>query len=211
MKKRKISGDKLVLLAAIAAVFVLFTALNRNFFSVTNMINILIAASLVGLVAIGHTYLIIAGQNDLSPGSLAAFAGVLAATLVSLGVSFLISCIITVLAGMLVGFCNAFMVNKIKLEAFIATLVSQSVIRGFAYILCGGKPVAIANPTYLLLGKLRILNIPLSVWIMLIAIVIFGIMLAKTKFGRSVYAIGGSQEAARLAGCLLYTSDAADD
>lgn len=200
MKKRKISGDKLVLLAAIAAVFVLFTALNRNFFSVTNMINILIAASLVGLVAIGHTYLIIAGQNDLSPGSLAAFAGVLAATLVSLGVSFLISCIITVLAGMLVGFCNAFMVNKIKLEAFIATLVSQSVIRGFAYILCGGKPVAIANPTYLLLGKLRILNIPLSVWIMLIAIVIFGIMLAKTKFGRSVYAIGGSQEAARLAG-----------
>ncbi|NWO21282.1 ABC transporter permease [Oribacterium sp. oral taxon 102] len=200
MKKRKISGDKLVLLAAIAAVFVLFTALNRNFFSVTNMINILIAASLVGLVAIGHTYLIIAGQNDLSPGSLAAFAGVLAATLVSLGVSFLISCIITVLAGMLVGFCNAFMVNKIKLEAFIATLVSQSVIRGFAYILCGGKPVAIANPTYLLLGKLRILNVPLSVWIMLIAIVIFGIMLAKTKFGRSVYAIGGSQEAARLAG-----------
>lgn len=200
MKKRKISGDKLVLLAAIAAVFVLFTTLNRNFFSVTNMINILIAASLVGLVAIGHTYLIIAGQNDLSPGSLAAFAGVLAATLVSLGVSFLISCIITVLAGMLVGFCNAFMVNKIKLEAFIATLVSQSVIRGFAYILCGGKPVAIANPTYLLLGKLRILNVPLSVWIMLIAIVIFGIMLAKTKFGRSVYAIGGSQEAARLAG-----------
>lgn len=200
MKKRRISGDKLVLLAAIAAVFVLFTALNRNFFSVTNMINILIAASLVGLVAIGHTYLIIAGQNDLSPGSLAAFAGVLAATLVSLGVPFLISCIITVLAGMLVGFCNAFMVNKIKLEAFIATLVSQSVIRGFAYILCGGKPVAIADSTYLLLGKLRILNIPLSVWIMLIAIVIFGIMLAKTKFGRSVYAIGGSQEAARLAG-----------
>lgn len=60
----RLSGDKLVLLAAIAVVFALFTALNKNFLSVTNMINILIAASLVGLVAIGHTYLIIAGQND---------------------------------------------------------------------------------------------------------------------------------------------------
>lgn len=80
MKKLKIDGDKLVLMAAIVAVFVLFTALNRNFLSVTNLINILIAASLVGLVAIGHTYLIIAGQNDLSPGSLAAFSGVLAST-----------------------------------------------------------------------------------------------------------------------------------
>lgn len=84
----RLSGDKLVLLAAIAVVFALFTALNKNFLSVTNMINILIAASLVGLVAIGHTYLIIAGQNDLSPGSLAAFSGVMAALLAGKGISF---------------------------------------------------------------------------------------------------------------------------
>lgn len=84
----RLSGDKLVLLAAIAVVFALFTALNKNFLSVTNMINILIAASLVGLVAIGHTYLIITGQNDLSPGSLAAFSGVMAALLAGKGISF---------------------------------------------------------------------------------------------------------------------------
>jgi ribose transport system permease protein len=200
MKKLKISGDKLVLIAAIIVVFILFTLLNRNFLSITNVINILIAASLVGLVAIGHTYLIIAGQNDLSPGSLAAFSGVLAATLVSMGLPFLLACIITIAAGMVVGVLNAFMVNKIHLEAFIATLVTQSVIRGFAYIICGGKPVAISNKSYLLLGKLRILNIPVSVWIMILCIVVFGIVLSKTKFGRSIYAIGGSQEAARLAG-----------
>ena len=58
-----IDGDKLVLIAAIIVVFALFTCLNKNFLSVTNMINILIAASLVGMVAVGHTYLIIAGQN----------------------------------------------------------------------------------------------------------------------------------------------------
>ena len=134
-----ISGDKLVLLAANVAVFILFTALNKNFLTVANMINILIAASLVGLVAVGHTYLIIAGQNDLSPGSLAAFSGVLAALLVSKGIPFFAAVLLTIMCGVLVGAFNAFMVNKIRLEAFIATLVTQSIIRGFAFIICGGK------------------------------------------------------------------------
>lgn len=196
----QISGDKLVLLAAIAAVFALFTALNKNFLSVTNMINILIAASLVGLVAIGHTYLIIAGQNDLSPGSLAAFSGVLAALLVGKGIPFGLAVLLTIACGILIGCFNAFMVNRIHLEAFIATLVTQSIVRGFAYIICAGKPVSISNRSFLILGKARIANIPLSVWIMVLCIVIFGVILARTKFGRSVYAIGGSMDAARLAG-----------
>lgn len=198
--KSWIGGDKLVLMAAIAVVFILFTSLNKNFLTVTNIINLLVASSLVGLVAIGHTYLIIAGQNDLSPGSLAALAGVVAALLVGKGMNFGLAIIITLAVSAGVGVFNAWMVNKIQLEAFIATLVTQSIIRGFAYILCGGKPVAISNKSFILLGKLRILNIPVSVWIMIIAIATFGFILAKTKFGRSIYAIGGNKDAARLAG-----------
>lgn len=199
-RKLHISGDKLVLILAIIAVFILFTVLNKNFFTFQNIINILVAASLVGLVAIGHTYLIIAGQNDLSPGSLAAFSGTMAALLVSLGMPFLAAVLITIVFAVLIGLFNAFMVNKIHLEAFIATLVTQSIVRGAAYIICDGKPVAISNKAFLSLGKLRLLNIPLSVWIMLVCILIFGVILSKTKFGRSVYAIGGNQDAARLAG-----------
>ena len=198
--KKAIGGDKLVLMAAIVAVFILFTSLNRNFMTMANIINLLVASSLVGLVAIGHTYLIIAGQNDLSPGSLAALSGVVAALLVSWGVPFMAAVLITIVIAAVVGVFNAWMVNKIKLEAFIATLVTQSIIRGFAYIVCGGKPIAISNKTFITLGKARILNVPLSVWIMIIAIVIFGFILAKTKFGRSIYAIGGNKDAARLAG-----------
>lgn len=199
-KKRIIGGDKLILIGAIIVVFVLFTSLNRNFLSWTNIVNLLIAASLVGLVAIGHTYLIIAGQNDLSPGSLAALCGVVAALLVSQGMPFGVSLIITMVVGALVGVFNAWMVNCIKLEAFIATLVTQTIIRGFAYILCDGKPVPISDSTFLRIGKARFLTIPLAVWIMLIAIVVFGFILAKTKFGRGIYAIGGNMDAARLAG-----------
>lgn len=199
-KKRIIGGDKLILIGAIIVVFVLFTSLNRNFLSWTNIVNLLIAASLVGLVAIGHTYLIIAGQNDLSPGSLAALCGVVAALLVGQGMPFGVSLIITMVVGALVGVFNAWMVNCIKLEAFIATLVTQTIIRGFAYILCDGKPVPISDSAFLRIGKVRFLTIPLAVWIMLIAIVVFGFILAKTKFGRGIYAIGGNMDAARLAG-----------
>lgn len=198
--KKAIGGDKLVLMAAIVAVFILFTSLNKNFLTTANIINLLVASSLVGLVAIGHTYLIIAGQNDLSPGSLAALSGVIAALLVSWGVPFLAAVLITIVVAAVVGVFNAWMVNKIKLEAFIATLVTQSIVRGFAYIVCDGKPVAISDKTFITLGKLRIFNVPVSVWIMITAIIIFGFILAKTKFGRSIYAIGGNKDAARLAG-----------
>lgn len=195
-----IGGDKLVLIIAIVAVFALFTALNRNFLTWTNIVNILVTSSLIGLVAVGHTYLIIAGQNDLSPGSLAAFSGVLTALLLSKGVPSIAAIIIVLAAGAAVGLFNAFMVNKIKLEAFIATLVTQAIVRGFAYIICDGKPVSISDQGFLQIGKARFLTIPVSVWLMIIALALFGFILAKTKFGRSVYAIGGSAEAARLAG-----------
>ena len=198
--KGLIPGDKLILIAALVVVVAIFSSLNSNYFSWTNFVNILVPASLIGLVAIGHTYLLIAGQNDLSPGSVAAFTGVLCATLVSMGLPFVLSALVTLLAGAVVGIFNAWMVNKIKIEAFIATLVTQFVFRGFAYILCDGRPVSITDSAYLSLGSIRILTIPLSVWIMLVLILVFGLILAKTKFGRSVYAIGGNKDAARLAG-----------
>lgn len=141
--KNIFSGDKLVLMAAIVVVFAVFTSLNKNFLTWTNIVNLMVAASLVGMVAIGHTYLIIAGQNDLSPGALAALAGVAVAILIGKGLNLWLSIILTLLVCVVVGLFNAWMVNQIKLEAFIATLVTQSVVRGFAYILCDGKPVAI--------------------------------------------------------------------
>ncbi len=195
-----IGGDKLVLIAAIVLVFILFTVLNKNFMTWTNIINILIAASLVGMVAIGHTYLIIAMQNDLSPGSLAALSGVTVALLLKAGVPIPLAILFTLCVGAIVGIFNAWMVNKIHIEAFIATLVSQMIVRGAAYIICDGKPVSISNQAFNKIGSARIIGIPVAVWLMLICILVFGFILARTTFGRSVYAIGGNIQAARLAG-----------
>lgn len=203
-KGLRINGSILVLMCALVLVVVVFTSLNKNFLSYTNMINILVAASLVGLVAIGETYLIIAGLNDLSPGSVAAFSGVLAALLVSkMTMPFPAAVAVTLVVAMAAGLFNAWMVSFIKLEPFIATLVTQAIFRGFAYILCDGKPVAVSDPMFIGLGKIRLggsQGIPLTVILLILAFIVFGFILAKTTFGRSIYAIGGNRDAARLAG-----------
>ena len=195
-----VGGNNLVLIGAIIVVFILFTAINTNYLTWTNFVNLLVAASLVGIVAVGHTYLIIAGQNDLSPGSLCAFCGVAVALFLQWGLPIPVAILLTLCCGVLCGLFNAWMVNCIKLEAFIATLVTQTMVRGFAQLICDGRPVAISNQSFIKIGTARFLSIPVSVWITIIAFIVFGFILARTRFGRSIYAIGGSAEAARLAG-----------
>ena len=195
-----VGGNNLVLIGAIIVVFILFTAINPNYLTWTNFVNLLVAASLVGIVAVGHTYLIIAGQNDLSPGSLCAFCGVAVALFLQWGLPIPVAILLTLCCGVLCGLFNAWMVNCIKLEAFIATLVTQTMVRGFAQLICDGRPVAISNQSFIKIGTARFLSIPVSVWITIIAFIVFGFILARTRFGRSIYAIGGSAEAARLAG-----------
>lgn len=94
-------------------------------------------------------------------------------------VPFILTIAVVLLAGVATGFFNAWMVNKIKLEAFIATLVTQNIMRGFAYIICDGKPVSISNKAYLTIGKARLLTIPVSVWLMILAFVILDLSLQR--------------------------------
>jgi len=193
--------DKLGLIIALIFIVALFSTVNKYFFTMTNLINILVAASLIGLVAIGETNLIIAGLVDLSPGSVAAFASVLIAVLLSMGMNAFLAIIVVLLSGVIVGLANALAVNKLKLEPFIATLATMSIIRGFAYIICEGQPIFITDKTLLLLGSYRIFGIlPVPVLIMILMFIVFGIILSKTRFGRSIYVLGGNKYAARLAG-----------
>jgi ribose transport system permease protein len=196
----RIPHDKIGLMMALVVIVLVFSFFNKNYFSSANMMNILIAASLTGLVAIGETYLIIAGMVDLSAGSVAAFASVLSAVLLSKGFNLFITVVVVIIAGAIIGYINALGVNKVKLEPFIATLATMSIIRGFAYIICDGKPVYISNQSVIDFGKNRLLGIPIPVIILILAFIVFGIVLAKTRFGRSVYVVGGNKEAARLAG-----------
>lgn len=199
--KRIVKSDKAGLIVALIVIIVVFSVLTGyKYFTRDNVINILISSSIVGLVVIGECYLIITGHVDLSPGSVAAFSGVLVALLLNKGIPLLLAIPIVVGVGLFVGLMNSLLVNKLKLEAFIATLASMSIMRGLAYIICGGKAAFVTDKTFLKLGAGRVLGIPIPVIIFLITFFIFMVVLSRTRFGRSVYMVGGNAVAARLAG-----------
>jgi ribose transport system permease protein len=109
--------------------------------------------------------------------------------------------LVSILAGGVVGVFNATAINYLKIQPFIATLASMSIMRGFAYIICAGKPFGVSSEMFIGFGTFRFFGlIPLPVTILVAAFIVFGFILRKTYFGRSVYVIGGNPYAARLAG-----------
>lgn len=200
MSRRALSSNLLGLFVVLILMCVVFTILKPGFLTGKNLLNILTAASLSGLIAIGESYLIIAGQIDLSPGAIAAFAGVFSALLAQRGMPILLIILITVAVGALFGAVSAFQVNALKIQPFIATLAVMSIARGLAYIICAGKPVFISHNTYIKIGITRILGIPLPVIILVVMFLVWGVALSKTPLRRNVYAVGGNPAAARLAG-----------
>lgn len=200
--KKLLKSDKLGLLIALAIIVVVFSALTGNkFISVANIRNIAISSAIVGLVVIGECYLLIVGHVDLSPGSVAAFSGVLVSILLTKGLPLVVAILLVMAFGLFIGFMNATLVNKLKLEPFIATLAAMSIFRGLAYIICDGKAVFVTNTAFLKLGTGRLFGvIPYPVLICVIFFVIAIVILNRTRFGRSVYMVGGNANAARLAG-----------
>lgn len=200
--KLPFSGNTLVLLIALVLVTVIFSSLNSNYFTYGNLINVLVSSTLIGLTSIGMTFLIMTGGSDLSAGSVAAFAGVFMAwALKNTGMNWIVLAIISLVASALAGIINGLMVTRLNIVPFIATLVSQSLWRGFAYLLCDGRPIAISDDGLKSLGNGMVFgSIPFPVILTIIFFIIFAYILSSTKFGRSIFAIGGNAEAARLAG-----------
>jgi len=208
MKKTKTSfiktilhSEKAGLLVALILVVIVFSFLtNGNFISQSNIINILIMSAIVGMVVIGECYLLITGHVDLSPGSVAAFSGVFISLILKNGIPLVPAIVIVVVIGLCIGYINSLLVNRLQLEAFIATLATMSIFRGLAFIICGGKAIFVTNMSFLKMGSGRFLDIPIPVIIFIISYITFIIILDRTRFGRNVYMVGGNAVAARLAG-----------
>jgi ribose transport system permease protein len=199
-RKNVFKSNTVMMFIVLIIVISVFTIMNHNYFSYSNMTNILLAASTVGLLAIGQTYLIIAGHIDLSCGNVAAMSGVAVALLINGGVPWPVAIIIVVIVSSVVGFANSGLVNIFGLQPFIATLAVSSVCEGAAFLICGGKSQPLSDKVFTQIGTMRILGIPFPAILMLVLFLIFGFILARTVFGRSVYMIGGNPTASHLAG-----------
>jgi erythritol transport system permease protein len=203
---------------ALAVLLVFFSLNSPNFLTFTSVITMVRHISLNAIIAIGATFVILTGGIDLSIGAIIGFTGMIAGGFIHQGIrlDFLgitiypwvpVILIICVLIGVLIGWVNGALVSKFNVTAFIATLGTMYIFRGFALIRSNGttfpnlqgKP-ELHNTGFPLLGQGTFLGIPYSILIMIVLVIITAYIAKKTPFGRHVYAVGGNENAARLSG-----------
>jgi ribose transport system permease protein len=179
---------------------VIASFISDAFFTVNNLFNVLRQVSIVAIIAVGMTLVILTAGIDLSVGSVLAFTGGVAAGVIFAGMSFPVAIVVCLIVGLLMGAVNGLIVSKGKVPAFIATLAVMVIARGLTLVYTKGNPIVISDPGYRFIGSGKILGIPFPVILMLAIFAIMYWVLKNTIFGRNVYAVGGNEEAARLAG-----------
>lgn len=175
-----------------------------GFRSGENLLNVGQQASLIGIMAVGATFVIIAGEIDLSVGSVYALVSMCVAMLIQAGLPWPVAFVVGLVIGAFCGLVNGVLTVALALPSFIVTLGTLSVFRGTALLLTNAAPISLESSpnvdAFSYLGNGKFLGIPMQLVIMIVTVLIGGFLLRFTKFGFHVYAVGGSREAARLCG-----------
>ena len=185
---------------ALLVVYGIFGMMNSKMFTEDVMLNILTQTVIVGTAAIGMTLIIIAGGIDLSVGSIIALCGVVAATLVTWHLSAPVIFIATIAFGALCGLINGGLTVGLRLLPFIITLGTMQVFRGAGKVATNGSPVNLPFDVTAYNPWMGGAGIPLGVWLMVVLVVLFGLLLRYTRFGRHIFAVGSNENTATLCG-----------
>jgi ribose transport system permease protein len=188
---------------------VVFSFLTPNFFKLNNLLTVTLQMAIYALLSMGVGYVLIIGGADLSLGSITGLAGMLFTIFLSLGINVVFAVIFTLLISIVIGIFNGFMVTKMHMIPFIATLGTQYIARGFTQILSNGSSISLrtASKNAILVTRLnfigsgRIFNlIPIATIIVFVFLIIHHIILTKTVLGSKIYAVGSNAEVSRLSG-----------
>ena len=193
------SGILLVLIILI----ILFSIVANNFFSAGNFINIARQITEVSIAAIGMTFVIITGEIDLSPGAIYGLSAALCAYMLHNGVDPIIAVLVTLAVCACTGLISGLFVTRMGLPAFIITLCVQMVARGAVYIITGGASISRFPTTdnwFFALGSKLGGVFPVQIFLMVILVIVFAIILKRTRFGFKIYAVGGNIRAAEVSG-----------
>lgn len=187
---------------AFVILIIILSIVSPAFLTSKNIINILRQISVIGIMAVGMTFVIATGGIDLSVGAIMALSGVISTSLVK-GES-TIPLIVALLAGLLVGIaCGAFsgfFISKLQVPEFIATLATMTITRGFCYVYTDGRPVTGFRNDYKIIGTGSVGIIPIPVLIFAVIVLLGIFFLNFTQFGRHVLAVGGNEKAAIVSG-----------
>ncbi|MFD5251536.1 substrate-binding domain-containing protein [Streptomyces bobili] len=187
-------------LTALIVLLIAMSALSGDFLTTDNLLNVGVQAAVTAILAFGVTFVIVSAGIDLSVGSVAALsATVLAWSATSHGVPVVLAVVLAVATGIAAGLVNGFLIAYGKLPPFIATLAMLSVARGLSLVISEGSPIAFPDSVSHL-GDTLGGWLPVPVLVMVVMGLIAAFVLGRTYIGRSMYAIGGNEEAARLSG-----------
>lgn len=194
-KRELVVGVATILMGAV------FTAMNSSFLTWRNFLTIMQQMVLNGILAVGMMFTIITGGIDLSVGCTFAITGISVAWCCVNGVNPFLAILLGLIIGVVLGAFNGFLVTHMKLQPFIATLGTMSLYRGIAYVVTGGKPVTNVPDSFRnIFNSKMVAGIRWYVLVMIVIFILAYIILAKTRTGAYLYAVGGNEEAAKLSG-----------
>lgn len=189
-----------MLLVFYLVLIAIFTALSPFFLTFKNLVSIGSNMAFIGLMAAAGTPLIIAGGLDLSVAAVAGISGVVVAMCYSAGIDIWVACAIAMVVGGGIGGGNGLLTNGLRLNPFIVTLGTMSIITGLSLVLTGGLTQPLAVPAFNWIGSGRIAGIPFPLILMLGVFLLLWWVMAFTPFGRYIYASGGNPDASRMLG-----------
>ncbi|MEW8986173.1 MAG: ribose ABC transporter permease [Bacillus sp. (in: firmicutes)] len=181
---------------------VFFSVFTEEFFTGTNISNIIRQVSINGILAVGMTFVILTGGIDLSVGSVLALTGtIMAGLMINVGLSPILAVLIGILLGALLGYINGIFVSYARIPAIIVTLAMMEAARGVALLYTGGYPLSGLPSEFAFIGRGYLFEvIPMPAVIMILVFIAAYVILNHLPFGRHIYAIGGNEEAVRLSG-----------
>jgi sugar transport system permease protein len=188
------------LFIAILMLYAFLAIFAPNFSTSGNLLNILRDAAFVGIIAWGMTLVLISGEIDISVGPHVAFAGVALAYLAQHGMNIYAAALVVMVFGACIGTFTGVLRSYFEVPSFIITLALWLALRGIAQVMSDAVPIVIADYAFQRLGSGWFLGVPIPAIIMLALFLLFSFISTGTIFGRSVYAVGGNAEAARLSG-----------
>lgn len=194
--------QKLLALGALVLLFVFFSLASPVFATKNNIISILLATAVNGVLAVGVTFVVITGGIDLSIGTGMTFAAVMTGVVITtMGLPIWLGVIAGLATGGLIGFVNGICVAKLKIPAFIATLGMMMVTKGLSLVVSGAKPIYfVEHKAFAKISMAKIFSIPSGVIIFFLAALIAHFILNKSILGRYNFAIGSNMQATRLSG-----------
>ncbi|WP_421902619.1 ribose ABC transporter permease [Maridesulfovibrio sp.] len=191
-------------LIALVVMIVIVSFLNPNFFTTGNILNILRQTAINAVMAVGMTLVILTAGIDLSVGSVLALCGAIGASLIAAQMPVIVAVGAALGAGAILGGISGIIIAKGKVQAFIATLVSMTLVRGLTLVYTDGRPISTGftevADTFAFIGTGYLFGIPFPIWIMAFTFGAAWYLLNHTRLGRYIYALGGNEEATRLSG-----------